>query len=166
VHCKAGLGRTGTLIALYMMKHLGFGAREAMGWLRIMRPGSVIGEQQAFLCAAEGSQLCAAFPPRPHLRIRRILRLAAAPCRTRWPRAWRGPRRRGLVHGCTGNPDQQFFWTNPIRHRAKCLSPNPSLILAMALDPIEERGGDGGGGGGRPRSRVGLTPRFSLAHLP
>ena len=53
VHCHAGLGRTGTLIALHMMRSHGFTARAAMGWLRIMRPGSVIGEQQHFLCTVQ-----------------------------------------------------------------------------------------------------------------
>jgi cell division cycle 14 len=47
--CSAGLGRTGTLIACYMMKHHGFTAREAIAWLRVCRPGSVIGHQQWFL---------------------------------------------------------------------------------------------------------------------
>jgi cell division cycle 14 len=49
IHCKAGLGRTGTCIGAYMMKHYGFTAREAIGWMRICRPGCVIGPQQQFL---------------------------------------------------------------------------------------------------------------------
>jgi cell division cycle 14 len=61
-------GRTGTLTALYLMRSWGFGAREAMGWLRIMRPGSVIGPQQHYLCrmeargCAEDSWVAAALP--------------------------------------------------------------------------------------------------------
>lgn len=49
VHCKAGLGRTGTCIGAYIMKHYKFTAREVIGWMRICRPGMVIGPQQQFL---------------------------------------------------------------------------------------------------------------------
>uniref|UniRef100_A0A3Q1J4G8 protein-tyrosine-phosphatase n=1 Tax=Anabas testudineus TaxID=64144 RepID=A0A3Q1J4G8_ANATE len=49
VHCKAGLGRTGTLIGCYMMKHFRLTAAEAIAWIRICRPGSIIGPQQNFV---------------------------------------------------------------------------------------------------------------------
>lgn len=56
IHCLAGLGRTGTLIALHMMKHDGFPAREAIGTVRLMRPGSIIGPQQMYLLSMQDAQ--------------------------------------------------------------------------------------------------------------
>lgn len=53
IHCKAGLGRTGVLICCYMIKHYGFTAEEAMSYIRICRPGSVIGPQQHYLTEHE-----------------------------------------------------------------------------------------------------------------
>lgn len=49
VHCKAGLGRTGCCIGAYIMKHYRFTAEELIGWLRVVRPGSIIGPQQQFM---------------------------------------------------------------------------------------------------------------------
>ncbi|ORZ14810.1 protein-tyrosine phosphatase-like protein, partial [Catenaria anguillulae PL171] len=53
VHCKAGLGRTGSLIAAYLMKHYKFEASEVISFLRIMRPGSVVGPQQNWLAGKQ-----------------------------------------------------------------------------------------------------------------
>ena len=47
------MGGAETLIALYLMLREGFSVLEAMGKLLIMRPGSVICEQQRYLCTME-----------------------------------------------------------------------------------------------------------------
>jgi hypothetical protein len=49
VHCKAGLGRTGTLICCWLMRKYQFSGAEAIAYCRVMRPGSVLGIQQHFL---------------------------------------------------------------------------------------------------------------------
>mmetsp|Transcript_52791 Transcript_52791/g.138896 ORF Transcript_52791/g.138896 Transcript_52791/m.138896 type:complete len:132 (-) Transcript_52791:2169-2564(-) len=42
---KDGFGRTGTLVAAYLIKQHRFRVREAIAWVRIMRPGSIVGAQ-------------------------------------------------------------------------------------------------------------------------
>ena len=65
VHCKAGLGRTGTLAGMWMIAEFGLSAREAIGWMRLCRPGSVIGPQQQFLESFE--RIVRGSPARPRV---------------------------------------------------------------------------------------------------
>lgn len=49
VHCKAGLGRTGCLIGAYLIYTHGFTASECIAYMRMIRPGMVVGPQQHWL---------------------------------------------------------------------------------------------------------------------
>ena len=53
VHCRSGLGRTGTLCALHLMLSHGFGAGEAIAWMRVTLPGSIAGEEHEHLRALQ-----------------------------------------------------------------------------------------------------------------
>lgn len=49
VHCKAGLGRTGVLIGAYLIYKHQFTASEVIGYMRVVRPGMVVGPQQRYM---------------------------------------------------------------------------------------------------------------------
>jgi len=91
VHCKAGLGRTGTLICAYIMRYHNFTAAEAIGYARICRPGSVVGPQQTYLARYGATGPRRSWPTLPHPRLGGFpadVRLAA------WSRTCTDDRRR------------------------------------------------------------------------
>ena len=53
IHCRAGLGRTGVLICIWLIIKLKFKPAEAIAYIRIMRPGSIMGSQGFFLESIE-----------------------------------------------------------------------------------------------------------------
>mgnify|MGYP001453314534 CR=1 FL=1 len=53
IHCYAGLGRTGILICIWLIIKLNFNPTEAIAYIRIMRPGSIMGNQGFFLESIE-----------------------------------------------------------------------------------------------------------------
>lgn len=118
VHCKAGLGRTGTLIGLYAMKHYHFPARALIGWLRICRPGSILGPQQQFMCDKQDEMFRAlphARPPAP-VQLPRSLASDAPPQR---PPAWR--------HNCSA----------PAAGQRPVPQPPLPVVVSSALPPAE-----------------------------
>lgn len=46
VHCAAGLGRAGTILACYLIKYEGHSAKDAINRIRGQRPGSIQSESQ------------------------------------------------------------------------------------------------------------------------
>lgn len=42
VHCQAGLNRSGTVMAIYLMRHRGMSADEALAWMRERRTPAVV----------------------------------------------------------------------------------------------------------------------------
>ncbi len=46
VHCAAGLGRAGTILACYLVRHKNYSAREAISEIRQKRPGSIQSDAQ------------------------------------------------------------------------------------------------------------------------
>jgi len=46
VHCAAGMGRAGTILACYLVKYQKFSAKDAINRIRKERPGSIQSEMQ------------------------------------------------------------------------------------------------------------------------
>lgn len=53
IHCRAGLGRTGLLICIWLIIKLNFTPKNAIAYIRMIRPGSIMGYQGAFLESIE-----------------------------------------------------------------------------------------------------------------
>ena len=51
VHCAAGLGRAGTVLACYLVKYQNCGAQQAIDRIRALRPGSVQSDVQEMAVA-------------------------------------------------------------------------------------------------------------------
>ena len=46
IHCAHGKGRTGTVLACYLIKHHNMTAAEAVSKIRMLRPGSIETSEQ------------------------------------------------------------------------------------------------------------------------
>jgi hypothetical protein len=158
IHCHAGLGRTGTLIALYLMRHHGFTARQAMAWLRIVRPGSVLGDQQHFLCAVERSMatLMVAVGPTPTSDPHGPARTTAAPAQPQ------SARPAAVPHFACSLSDLRSTSAGR-RLRAPSPSPARDALCTARRGPPEDRGGPPLSSRSRAREAPVRIPRAAIS---
>ena len=57
VHCAAGMGRAGTILACYLIKYQKFSAKEAIEKIRKERPGSIQSETQELALTFDQKQM-------------------------------------------------------------------------------------------------------------
>lgn len=79
VHCRAGLGRTGTMIAAYLIRKYRLDAARVVAYLRIMRPGSVLSVQARFLHAIQYRLRGEPAPPDAQRTLAKLCRPEPAP---------------------------------------------------------------------------------------
>ena len=97
VHCHAGRGRTGTMLACSLVKFWGFEAVHAIAWVRMCRAACVVGIQQGFVKMVEnslrkkaffaspghgGNQIISVHPPTKSVRQ---IHLVPPPCARKRP---------------------------------------------------------------------------------
>ena len=49
IHCKAGLGRTGVLICIWLIIKYNYTPQNVIAYIRMVRPGSILSHQGFFL---------------------------------------------------------------------------------------------------------------------
>ncbi|KAK4532303.1 hypothetical protein CCYA_CCYA11G3160 [Cyanidiococcus yangmingshanensis] len=126
VHCKAGLGRTGTLMCCALMHQHGFTATEAIAWCRLSRPGSVIGAQQHFLVQIE-PRLQGIMSDSPTAPPRPMSRLGASPS---WEKI---PHQRNVSETKEPSIDAHALET-PVRQRR-----NSARLVSTAKTPAMDQ---------------------------
>jgi cell division cycle 14 len=150
VHCKAGLGRTGTLAGCHLIKNCEFSPAEAIGWIRLCRPGSVIGPQQQFLVSYGQYLQRIVPPPAPPIKCRGIGKgpkqpHIAIPSRNGTPRTSNGGRIDVSAHGL-----RSAVGSRPIKNEPHSLQIQAVGIVPTVPQPRKLQ---------RAQNNSGRTPR-------